>query len=219
MPSAFKSSQIRPTALRWWGLAVASALLTLIPSGGTVRAAEPGAPTNPEYVLTAGDTVFVAVSGEPELRAAEVIDRDGKVRLSLVGELKIGGLSVRAAEQFIARSYREGQFLRAPDVAVQVSDYAPRFVTVLGAVRTVGKIPFPRDRKQMELVDVISAAGGFTPVAKGDAVVVTRGTDQGTETSQTVDVAALMGGKRRDEKSAPPMVQPGDRIFVPERLF
>lgn len=178
-----------------------------------------GPPTNPEYVLTAGDTVQVNVTGEPELRAAEVIDRDGRIRLMLLGELKVGGLSVRAAEQLIAQSYREGQFLRGPDVSVQVSDYSPRFVTVLGAVRNVGKIPFPRDRKRMELVDVISAAGGFTPVAKGDAVVITRTNEQGGESSQTVDVASLMSGKRRDDKVTPSLVQPGDRIFVPERLF
>jgi polysaccharide export outer membrane protein len=198
---------------------IVAALCALAGGAASGRGADSAAPTNPEYVLTVGDTVAVNVSGEPDLRAAEVIDRDGKVRLSLVGELKLGGLSVRAAEQFIAQSYREGQFLRSPDVAVQVSDYAPRFVTVLGAVRSVGKIPFPRDRKQMELVDVISAAGGFTPVAKGDAVVLTRTSEQGAETSQTVDVSALMSGKRRDDKAAPAMVQPGDRVFVPERLF
>lgn len=194
-------------------------VLALGAAFGPARAAEGGAPTNPEYVLTPGDTVQITVNGEPELRAAEVIDRDGKVRLMLLGEIKVGGLSVRAAEQFIAQSYRDGQFLRAPDVAVQVSDYSPRFVTVLGAVRSVGKIPFPRDRKQMELVDVISAAGGFTPVAKGDAVVITRATEGGGETNQTVDVSALLSGKRRDEKATPALVQPGDRVFVPERLF
>jgi protein involved in polysaccharide export with SLBB domain len=102
---------------------------------------------------------------------------------------------------------------------VQVTDYAQRLVSVLGAVRLPGKVAFPREKKQLEIVDAITQSGGFLPVAKGDAVVVTHTDAAGHETQQTVDVTALMSGKRKDDKPGVVFVQPGDRIFVPERLF
>ena len=52
-----------------------------------------------------------------------------------------------------------------------------------------------------------------------DAVVVTRAGSDGRETQQTVDVSAMMSGKRKDDKPTVFFLQPGDRIFVPERLF
>lgn len=182
-------------------------------------AAESNVVTNPEYVLAAGDTVVVLIDGEPELRTASLIAQDGSVRLPLVGGVRLEGLPVRQAEALLAKSYREGQFLRHPEVHIQVAEYAPRLVSVLGAVRVPGKVAFPQEKKQLELVDAITQSGGFLPVAKGDAVVVTRTDAAGRETQQTVDVAALMSGKRKDDKPAVFFVQPGDRIFVPERLF
>jgi polysaccharide export outer membrane protein len=181
--------------------------------------AEAMAVTNPAYVLAAGDTIIVTVAGEPELRTASLIAQDGTVRLPLVGNVRVEGLAVRQAEVLLAKSYREGEFLRNPEVQLHVTDYTPSLVTVLGAVRTPGKITFPREKKQLEIVDAITQSGGFLPVAKGDAVVVTRTDASGRESQQTVDVAALMSGKRKDDKPAVFFLQPGDRIFVPERLF
>lgn len=216
-----KTRTSRPSLLRLGihcrSLLLGAALLAVV--SRPVSAAEANNVTNPEYVLTAGDTVVVAIDGEPELRTVSLIAEDGTVRLPLVGGVRLEGLPVRQAEVLLARSYREGQFLRQPDVRVQVADYAPRLVSVLGAVRTPGKVTFPREKKLLELVDAITLSGGFLPVAKGDAVVVTRTDAAGRETQQTVDVAAQMSGKRKDDKPAVFYVQPGDRIFVPERLF
>ncbi|MEI6466072.1 MAG: polysaccharide biosynthesis/export family protein [Verrucomicrobiota bacterium] len=213
----------RPSLARSRYPAFVLCAMLLIARGGISAAGAPAAETtsvtNPEYVLTAGDTIVVVIDGEPELRTANLIAQDGTVRLPLVGGIRLEGLPVRQAEALLAKGYREGLFLRNPEVHVQVTEYAARLVSVLGAVRIPGKVAFPKERKQIEIIDAITQSGGFLAVAKGDAVVVTHTDAAGHETQRIVDVTALMSGKRKDDKPAVIFVQPGDRIFVPERLF
>ena len=180
------------------------------PAGATL--ADPG------YRLKAGDRIIVNIFGEPDLTAQQMIDRDGEVRLPLIGAVTLGGRTVREAERHIETAYRAQEMLKTPQVTLAMGAYAPREVTLLGAVRSPGTFQFPADATSLDIRDVIARQGGFTPVAKGDAVAVTRRKADGRETTTVVDVARLMFGRnRRNEPTF--FIRPGDRIFVPERLF
>lgn len=215
--------------------------LALLALGGAVPAAEPppalpagpapeigaDAPlvTDPGYRLNLGDQVTVSVFGEPDLNAQQMIDRDGNVRLPLIGALVVAGLTVREAEGLIEKTYREQEMLRQPQVTIAMSNYAPRELTLLGAVRSPGTFRFPPDATSLDIRDVIARHGGFLPVAKGDAVAVTRRQPDGREVTTVVDVERMMPGRsffglgRARENDSIFLVYPGDRIFVPERLF
>lgn len=225
MDSAFSAAAMNlfiniPSKLRLRVRQIVSVLLFLASSQTSLWSqSNVGSATNPDYVLALLDTVSVAVVGEPELAAVELIDREGEIRLSLVGSIKLVNLTVRDAELVIAKAFKDQEFLRRPEVRVQVIEYAPRFATVFGAVRNPGKISFPRDRLQLEILDAVAQAGGITPVGKGDAVTLTRVNPDGTESVTTVDVSNLMSGKRKDAKAINLVVRPGDRLYVPERLF
>jgi polysaccharide export outer membrane protein len=93
-------------------------------------------------------------------------------------------------------------------------------VTLLGAVRAPGTFQFPPDTVSLDIRDVIARQGGFTPVAKGDAVAVTRRQDGGKDLTTVVNVDRMMFGRsRKRENEEIFLIYPGDRIFVPERLF
>jgi polysaccharide export outer membrane protein len=81
-------------------------------------------------------------------------------------------------------------------------------------------MPFPPEKSSMDIVDVITRAGGFLPTAKSDAVKISHTDANGVETTSTINVEVMFsrrGTTATGMKSF--MVYPGDRIWVDERLF
>ncbi len=177
-------------------------------------------PTDPTYRLNLGDRVAVTVFGEGDLSAQQMIDRNGLVRLPLIGEVSVAGRTVREAEKLIESTYKKEEILKAPQATLTMVAYAPREVTLLGAVRSPGTFQFPPDTVSLDIRDVIARQGGFTPVAKGDSVAVTRRQPSGKEETVVINVDRMMFGRsRKKENDEVYMIYPGDRIYVPERLF
>jgi protein involved in polysaccharide export with SLBB domain len=167
-----------------------------------------------------GDHIGVSIFGEGDLNAQQMIDRNGMVRLPLIGEVSVVGRTVREAEALIEATYRKEEMLKAPQVTLVMMAYSPREVTILGAVRAPGTFQFPPDTVSLDIRDVIARQGGFTPVAKGDAVAVTRRQPGGKEVTTVVNVDRMMFGRsRKRENEETFFIFPGDRIYVPERLF
>lgn len=178
--------------------------------------------TDPSYRLSPGDTIAVSIQGEPDMNTTQTISRGGDVRLVyLTNDVSITGKTVRDAERYLEDLYRKKNVLKKPVVSLTITGYSPREVSVLGEVRSPGNISFPRDLTSMDLVDVITRAGGFTPGAKQYAVVVThRGADGKDEPPQTVDLEGVISSKRRQNRDRSDiLIYPGDRVFVPVRVF
>src|SRR5579872_4492931 len=97
--------------------------------------------TIPSYTLTATDRLRIAVYQEDDLSSIVRIDAKGDVNLLLVGEVKIAGLTVREAQKVIEDAYRDGHYLRNPQVIITVEEYAPREVSIGGQVRNPGRYP------------------------------------------------------------------------------
>jgi protein involved in polysaccharide export with SLBB domain len=200
------------------GLALMQAAIAANPS--PALDAPVAAATDPTYRLNSGDHLSVTIFGEPDLAAQQMIDRNGRVRLPLIGDVPVAGRTVRETESLIESTYRKEEILKSPQVTVSMLGYAPREVTLLGAVRAPGTFQFPPDTVSMDIRDAIARQGGFTPVAKGDSVAVTRRQEGGKEVTTVVDVDRMMYGRSRKKDNITTFfVYPGDRIFVPERLF
>ena len=203
------------------------AVAILLGTTGTALVAEPltsptGVPatTDPSYHLSPGDTISVSVYGEPDLLTTQTIARSGEVRLPLIGDIILAGKSVREAERMLEITYVQRQFLRTPVVDLVVITYFPREVSVLGAVRSPGTVVFPRDVTSLDIIEVITRVGGFLPISKSDAVTITHRAPDGKETVVTVDLESAMTGRHRaGRERADLAIYPGDRIWVPERLF
>lgn len=199
-------------------------LLCLIVS--SLHAAEVSAPkpasgttTSDAYVLTNTDRISVTVFQEEELSRVARIDSQGRINLPLVGEVAIAGLKVGDAEAAIARAYQDGRYLRAPRVTITVEEYASREVSIQGQVRSPGRYPLPIE-SSMTLLELVTRSGGFTDTAKGTAVRVTRILSDGTRQNFEVDVESLIKGRKGANVQDNSLVlEPGDIIFVPERII
>src|SRR3954467_12941895 len=187
--------------------------------------AQPVAPTKAEkryvaYKITRGDRLSVGVVGEPELTVGgKRVEATGTINLLYIQEIRLVGLTIAEAQEAIAKAYREGRFLRNPQVSVTVDEYARRAVIVSGKVNVQGSQEIPPDT-EITIKEVIIKAGGFTETAKGTAVRVTRTMPDGTPKTFTLDVeSALKGRAPSNSGDAAFVLEPDDTIYVPEKII
>ena len=62
----------------------------------------------PEYQLAAGDSIRITVFQNPTMTLETRVTENGSVTYPLVGNLKVGGLTIPAAEQVIADALKKG---------------------------------------------------------------------------------------------------------------
>ncbi len=178
-----------------------------------------GTTTSPAYVLTNTDRISITIYQEEELSRIARIDSQGKINLALVGEVAVSGLRVGDAQLAIERAYQDARLLRNPRVTITVEEYASREVSIQGQVRSPGRYPLPIEAS-MTILELVTRAGGFTDTAKGTAVRVTRIMADGSKKNFEVDVDSLIKGRKGANVSDNSLVlEPGDIIFVPERLI
>lgn len=171
------------------------------------------------HTLALADRVRIAVFQEEDLTSLSRIDARGRVNLPLLGEIAIGGMTVVEAQAAIEQAYRDGRFLRNPQVTVSVEEYAPREVSIQGRIRNAGRYTLPIE-STYTVVELVTKAGGIDDIGKGSAVTVTRILPDGTKKVFTVDVDSVIKG-RKDAKATDTtlLLQPGDIVYVPERLI
>ena len=153
---------------------------------------------NEPYTLDSGDKLRVVVFGQDVLSNTYSVDASGGVTIPLVGRIEARELTTAQLASAIAGHLKQS-YIRDPSVAVEVETYRPFFV--LGEVTYPGQYPFV---PHMTAEKAVAIAGGFTPRAKKDAVVVTR---------------KIRGVAARGTLPLQGPIRPGDTITIGERWF
>lgn len=171
------------------------------------------------YRLRALDQISIQVYGEPDLSKNPRIDGSGQIRMGLIGTVGIAGLTIAEAEDKLENIYMRQRYLRDPQISIEVQQYAALYVHVFGQVRSPGRVQLEEEQLGIPILDLISAAGGFTGLAKSDSVRVTRTNNAGTEQIIVINVEDLIRGKSINVPDEFRELIPGDVVFVPEKLF
>ncbi len=213
---------MNPRTFLLLGLRLVTILLTVLPSL-SLRAADSKVPTSNQtvlaYTVTLTDLLRVDIYQEDDLKTMSRVDAKGTINLPLVGEVRVVGLTVRDAQKAVENAYRDGRYLRNPQVTINIESYASREVSIQGMVRAPGRYPLPIETN-MSILELVTKAGGFTDTAKGTAVNITRISSDGKKQVFTVDVDSLIKGKDKANINDNSLViQPGDIVYVPERIF
>lgn len=190
-------------------------LLTLVLAVSLTAEDAPSPPGR--YRMFVRDLVRVAVQGESEMNVDRRIDGTGEINVPLLGQVKIAGLTTAEAQAMIAKRYADEEIYVRPEVVVSLLEYCPKEVMVLGQVNKQGKQVLPPEAVSISIVEAITSAGGLTRIAKGDAVRVTRKDENGGERSYTINIEKLIEGRAAPGDAF--LLQPGDVVFVPERVF
>jgi len=152
----------------------------------------------------------VRVYGEEDLTGTYRVASDGTIDYPLLGTLSVQGMTPTDVTRLIEKGLVDGQFLKAPNVSVFVKEYTSKKISVFGQVNKPGTLQYVDG---MSIVEAISNAGGFTPMAKPNDVTVTR-VVEGEKKQFLVPVEAIGEGRASNF-----VLRPGDIVFVPERVF
>lgn len=159
--------------------------------------------------LGPGDVFAVRVYNQDEMSDDYAVSGDGTISFPLIGVVAVTGKTPSQLEVELRERLADG-FFKNPQVSVLVKEYNSKKVSVFGQVRRPGTLPFGDG---MTIVEAISQAGGFTGMARRNAVTVTRDEAEGQK-KYTVPVERIGKGS-----AANFYLVPGDVVFVPERWY
>jgi polysaccharide export outer membrane protein len=164
-------------------------------SGGPVDAAPAGMTG---YRLGSGDEIKVTVYGEADLSGNFVVDGEGEIAMSLIGQVPVAKLTLTEASQAMEARLKDG-YLRDPKVTAELVKGRPYYI--LGEVNKPGEYPFVSG---LTVMNAIASAGDFTYRA-----------DKGRILIKSVDSP----NEREVELTPTTVVKPGDTIRIRERFF
>ena len=165
---------------------------------GTLQAAD-----NP---LGTGDMLRFTVYGNPDMTTETRVTAAGTISLPLVGEVKVGVISVPAAEHKIAKLLETGKFIKQPQVNIIIEQFISQQVSVLGEVLKPGRYPLDHPST---LTDLLAIAGGVTPNGSDQITVISH--KDGKSIRQEYDLRDMF----RKNGSPDVAVSSGDIIYVP----
>ncbi len=146
------------------------------------------------------------VFDEPDLSGQFRVGPDGNIVMPLIGPVHVAGETLAEAEQALQDSFKSAQILKHPQVTLDITQYAPTLVAVLGEVNNPGRLQMLAPHS---LLDVLSFAGGETQMAGGKVEV--RHEENGEVTTKTYPYERDSNG----DSIAGVMVHDGDTVIVP----
>ena len=164
--------------------------------------------SNESINLREGDVLKIIFPGSPTLDSTQVIRRDGKINLPLVGDVDAAGMTPAALEKKLVELYAPQ--LSSKQVTVQVeSSSFPFYVT--GMVLRPGKILADHPITALEAV---MEAGGFDYARADlkDVTVIRR--ENNIMKNYKLNLKAMLNGRKSD----PFYLKPDDIVYVPERF-
>jgi polysaccharide export outer membrane protein len=186
---------------------IALVLVLTLFAAAAAAAQEPPPDVTERYRIEASDLVVVKYRYTPEYDHEAHVQPDGFITLPLIGEVKIGGLTLAEATEAIRT--QASTRLRDPEITVQLKDFQrPRFF-VGGEVGEPGEFVL---RGRIGVLEAITMAGGFKPTAKHSQVLHLRRVDDAHAVRTVLDVKKLArSGEAQDIE-----LQPGDLLYVPQ---
>jgi polysaccharide biosynthesis/export protein len=189
-------------------LLLAAVVFTGCVTAPTAAVANAGKGGSDLIILREGDTVKISFPGAPNLDTTQSIRRDGKISLSLIGEVEAVGLTPDGLREKLVALVSPQIGSKEVNVALQTSTF-PVFVN--GAIMRPGKI---LSDHPITALEAIMEAGGFNlATANLKAVKVIRN-ESGVMKNYILNLKAVLDGK----SDQPFYLKPSDIVFVPERF-
>ncbi len=166
------------------------------------------------FQIGVDDTLQISVWRNPELSVSVPVRPDGKISVPLIGDVQAGGLTPQELSQNIRQKL--SAFVREPIVTVIVTSV--RSAEFLNRVRLTGAVRAPRSlphRRGMTVLDAVLEVGGVNDFAAPNRTKLYR------KVGGKVEVYDIKLGDilTEGELGTNALLQPGDVLVVPERLF
>jgi len=184
------------------GIVVGVVALLVSPGSGPARLVR--AQAIQEYLLGPGDSLEIAVFGEPDLTRSIPIRPDGRITFPLIGDVVAAGLTPTQLTDRLTGLLK--LYLRNPQVSVSVRTFQRAHVYLLGEFTRPGAVEI---QNGWTLIEVLASVGSVTPrAALTQAVLIRRGTGQ----TISLNLDRLL---HRGDRSVNVSLEPGDIVMVP----
>ncbi len=158
----------------------------------------------PSYRIQPDDALDISLVGESDMMRSVVVLPDGTITYPYLGTFKVSGLTVAEVNQRITARLAK-QFVN-PNVTVSVSKRQENYASVLGSVKTPGKVIL---KDGWRVLEVLAASGGLT-VERNDWATATLVRNGGLE-AIPINLGALLN-KADSSQNFP--VNSGDILLV-----
>ena len=185
-----------------------------------------------DYPVGPGDLIEISVPGMEELKNTLArVSNEGKISLSFVGAIQVGGLTEEQIQRQIADRLQK-DFMHDPQVTVRVREYRARQIAITGAVAKPGLYALTTGAETLQ--DAISLAGGFTKEAAPRILFTAGAFDESGPKQLVFDAQAALNEKAGGVQRQDPIVidfnrpanensqkylmlpvRPGDFVVVP----
>ena len=165
-----------------------------------------------EYIIGPEDVLEITVWRNQDLSKVVAVRPDGRISLPLIGDvIAVGKTPAQLTEEISAKltEYKEN-----PQVSIVIKEVNSYAIFVLGEVSKPGKYPL---KSKTTLLQGITVAGGFTPMAARNKLVVFRFGENGQgddKIKASYDDIVLRDGSKQNIE-----LKPGDTVVVPSETM
>lgn len=157
------------------------------------------------YKINSYDEIEISVWQAEGLTQTVTVSPDGNIFFPLLGELRIEGLTLKQLADIVTEKIAE--YVKSPQVSVVLKRLGGRRVIVLGEV----KYPGVYNLQEMNIIEAVTAAGGFTEDAVTTKVVIMRGGMYKKPDVKFINVIKLI---RTGKFTKEAYLLPNDVVFV-----
>ena len=145
-----------------------------------------------------------------DLSTEVIVRSDGRISLPLIGDIQATGLTLSELKNVITEKLN--RYIKDPEVSISVKSFGGKKIIILGEVGSPGVY---KPTGNIDIVEAIALAGGYTQDAVLRSVMVVRGDlDNPVAIKLNVNNAIKKG-----DLSQNIMVQPNDIVYVPRKFI
>jgi polysaccharide export outer membrane protein len=159
------------------------------------------------YLLRPGDVISVEYRYTPEYNSIVSIQPDGFTELPLLGDVKLGGLSLDQVHD--ALMAKAGERLNSPEITIGLKEFDKPHYIVGGEVGTPGRYEIHGPVTALQAVEI---AGGFKSSAKSSQILLIRPVNGSEGETKLINLKTVLDQRHLEEDIE---LRPGDMLLVP----
>jgi len=158
------------------------------------------------YLINPGDALDISVWKEVELQRELHVLPDGTISFPLAGTLSIAGKTITTVQKELTKKLSD--YITDPVVNISVKAVTGNIVYVIGEVKNPGQFVM---YQPMDMMQILSLAGGLTTFAKANDILILRREAKGSKAIE-FEYGELEDGDDLDKNH---LLKSGDVIVVP----
>lgn len=161
-----------------------------------------------DYIVGEGDVLKITVYDHNDLTTIARVTGEGEILFPLIGQVKVGGLTVSKIVEKISKLLADG-YVVEPQVSIFIEEFRSKKVVLMGQIDKPGLYVL---NAQTTFLEILSKAGGLTKDA-GDKAIIKRKSDNadGNEHKIIIDLKKLI---EKGDLSLDMQIIDGDSIYI-----